>query len=304
MTKSQLSPRDIEQLSAYLDGALRPRQRAALEKRLHTHYTLRKTYEEMHKTRLLLRSAPRLRAPHNFTLTPQLVRAPLQTRLPALFGTVSAFSSALLILFVIGSLLIGNIGAPASSPEALAVSINATVEVESEAAEEAFTQAVEADTKPADAGLLGAESPEETGRFSVTETSTALPELTDTPVPPSGSGISITGETELPSEPATPEVNPTLMPPTAEPPAPTATPAEISPIPTDIPTEAAPPTESTPPSELQAGPEGISAKSPGETTSPAPFGLKVALFTGEIILAGMALLTGITAFVLFLRSRR
>jgi hypothetical protein len=70
MTK--ISPRDWEALSAYLDGQLKPKERARLDIRLKENEALQSALDELRRTRELLRSQPRLKAPRNFTLTPEM----------------------------------------------------------------------------------------------------------------------------------------------------------------------------------------------------------------------------------------
>lgn len=99
-----LKPSPLEQLSAYLDGKLTPRQRADLEKQLAANPQLRADLESLRRTRAVLRAAPRLRAPRNFTLTPQMVRA--RPQLPVFYPYLrwSTALTGLLVLFI----LLGN----------------------------------------------------------------------------------------------------------------------------------------------------------------------------------------------------
>ncbi len=66
------SERDSELLSAYLDGALSPRDNEALEKRLARDDTLRSQLDALRSTAQMLRMLPPLRAPRDFTLDPAL----------------------------------------------------------------------------------------------------------------------------------------------------------------------------------------------------------------------------------------
>lgn len=68
----QIPPSDWELLSAYLDNELAPRERAQVEIRLKASPELRQGLAELRNVRRTLRSQPRLRAPRNFTLTPQM----------------------------------------------------------------------------------------------------------------------------------------------------------------------------------------------------------------------------------------
>jgi len=67
--KTQLSPQDWQQLSAYLDGQLSITEKERLETRLHTQTSLLDGLEEIRQTRAVLRSVPRRKVPHNFILT-------------------------------------------------------------------------------------------------------------------------------------------------------------------------------------------------------------------------------------------
>lgn len=76
--KPDISPRDMEQLSAYIDGELRPDERAALEARLAEaeNEALRRELEALRQTVALVRDLPTLSAPRDFTLSEEQVRVP------------------------------------------------------------------------------------------------------------------------------------------------------------------------------------------------------------------------------------
>ena len=61
---------DFELLSAYLDNELGVSQRAALEMRLAADPALVAALEDLRQTMHIVRSAPRLNPPRNFTLDP------------------------------------------------------------------------------------------------------------------------------------------------------------------------------------------------------------------------------------------
>jgi hypothetical protein len=67
--KTQLSPHDWTLLSSYLDGQLPARQKKHLDERLSTSVDLRLGLEELRQMRQVLRSTPRRKVPHHFTLT-------------------------------------------------------------------------------------------------------------------------------------------------------------------------------------------------------------------------------------------
>ena len=60
------SSRDLEQLSAYLDGQLSRSDRSRLEARIHSDPAFASALEELRQTRALLRHTPQRRAPRNF----------------------------------------------------------------------------------------------------------------------------------------------------------------------------------------------------------------------------------------------
>ncbi|GAB4522674.1 MAG: zf-HC2 domain-containing protein [Anaerolineales bacterium] len=70
-----LSSRELNRLSAYLDGALPPQEHARLETRLQQDPDLQHELDTLRHTRLILRAAPRPRLPRNFTLSPEMVAA-------------------------------------------------------------------------------------------------------------------------------------------------------------------------------------------------------------------------------------
>jgi anti-sigma factor RsiW len=75
MQVSKLSQRDLERLSAYLDGELNAKQTARLEARLEREPLLRDALEELRQTARLLRSMPKVTPPRRFTLTPEMVES-------------------------------------------------------------------------------------------------------------------------------------------------------------------------------------------------------------------------------------
>lgn len=87
------SLRDIELLSAYLDGRLSPPDSARLESRISSDPNLRAVMDDLRAARGLLRQLPHRRAPRNFTLTPKMagIRPPEPRAYPTLrFATVLA----------------------------------------------------------------------------------------------------------------------------------------------------------------------------------------------------------------------
>ena len=88
--------RDVEQLSAYLDGQLSQAESTRLETRLKTDPQLRTVFNDLSQSRALLRKLPARRAPRNFTLTPKMagVKPPVPRAFP-LFRFASALAAVL-----------------------------------------------------------------------------------------------------------------------------------------------------------------------------------------------------------------
>jgi anti-sigma factor RsiW len=97
-----MNRRDIELLSSYLDGQLKPSDSARLEARLSTDPELRAVLSDLRSTRGLLRQLPLRKAPRNFTLTPKMVgkNPPLPRTYPA-FRFVTTIAT-LLLFFTVG----------------------------------------------------------------------------------------------------------------------------------------------------------------------------------------------------------
>jgi anti-sigma factor RsiW len=98
-----MNQRDLELLSSYLDGQLKPSDSARLEARLSKDQNLQAVLEDLRSARGLLRRLPMRKAPRSFTLTPKMVgkNPPLPRAYPA-FRFVSALAT--LLLFVTLSL--------------------------------------------------------------------------------------------------------------------------------------------------------------------------------------------------------
>ena len=97
-----MNRRDIELLSAYLDGELKPSELAKMESRLKSDPELESEMKSMRATRTLLRKLPSRKAPRNFTLTRKMVgqNPPLPRTYPVFrWATIAA---TLLFFFSIG----------------------------------------------------------------------------------------------------------------------------------------------------------------------------------------------------------
>lgn len=102
MRKSEsFSTRDIERLSAYLDGDLSSQEAEALEARLRSEAQLRRRLEELRHTVAQLKALPAVRAPRNFTLTPEMAGLkPRRQPLFSFFRFASAVAAVALVIVV------------------------------------------------------------------------------------------------------------------------------------------------------------------------------------------------------------
>ena len=119
--KNRARERVDEWLSAYIDGALSPREQARLEGQLAQDAALRARLESLRRTVALVRGLPSVPAPRNFLLTPAMVRqpAPVARRLAPALTFATAISGLLCVILLVGNLLTvgrGGLGAAAPAP--------------------------------------------------------------------------------------------------------------------------------------------------------------------------------------------
>lgn len=97
-----MNRRDLELLSSYLDGQLKPPDSARLQARLASDSDLRAVLDDLRAARSLLRQLPMRKAPRNFTLTPKMVgKNPPLPRSYSAFRFVTALAS-LMLFFTLG----------------------------------------------------------------------------------------------------------------------------------------------------------------------------------------------------------
>jgi len=177
-----MNPRDLELLSAYLDGQLNSSDSARFESRLASDESLRTALDNLHSTRSLLRQLPSRRAPHNFTLTPQMagIKPPTPRTVP-----VFRFATALAtFLFIITFVINGLISFSAPSLAAARPPSVAGAAAPMSAVQEAAPAATEAPALP-----LAAMAPTETSvprlmSAAPMTTKTSTPEIIVKPIPP------------------------------------------------------------------------------------------------------------------------
>lgn len=94
-----MKPRDIELLSAYLDGQLSPSESSRLETRLKLEPELVSVMDDLRTARGYLRQLPQRRAPRNFTLTRKMVgQNPPLPRTYSVFRFTTAIATLLFFL--------------------------------------------------------------------------------------------------------------------------------------------------------------------------------------------------------------
>lgn len=106
--KTNITKREWEALSAYMDGQLSPAERMRLESQLKQRQDLVNALQDLRRTRAIVRAAPRHRAPRNFVLTESMVGVRrVAPRTFSLFSTLkfaSVVASFLFILVFVGDL--------------------------------------------------------------------------------------------------------------------------------------------------------------------------------------------------------
>ena len=308
--KTPISPRDLENLSAFLDGQLTEAERKQVETRLAAEPELRATFEGLRQTRALLKSLPKKRAPRNFTLTLKMAGVKPRRSLAPIFGWASAMATILLLSVLFFDFM--SPGAPSTSsvafqntaPQMEAPAANAQAEPQTEQFSAKALLPTETAPPPA-AEVMGSLDSAETSQAAENtepgiEAGSELSPMEPTPASPV-----ITGPMGLqqvaPAQP-TPTVTPT-MPATQV--AEQALPGErtFAATPTAPPAggggEPLQPTATSLPSPTYT-PEEVIVEAPVPTSQPvAPQPAESPPFlTIEIALAGFALLSALVALIL------
>jgi hypothetical protein len=185
--KTNIPNRDWELLSEYLDQELGSAKQSKLELRIRQEPELRAALEDLRRTRFLLRSAPRMKAPRNFTLKPHMVPQRQPRRIYPFFQLASAMATALLLLVFVGEFFTMGLGTPepqvASAPEPMQA-------LEAFAVEEA----VEGESRDLAPGAVGEKSPPPD--LSPAPSIAAVPE-SDVPPAEPGEGMRLLAEPEI-----------------------------------------------------------------------------------------------------------
>lgn len=121
----QLPLRDLELLSAYVDGMLKPRESSALEARLKEDEALAQALAELRQTVQAVRALPKVRPPRSFTLTPEMVGLRERRRPYPLLQLATALTTMAFLVVsgmdVLSRGLALGASAPAAAPMQLAV---------------------------------------------------------------------------------------------------------------------------------------------------------------------------------------
>lgn len=135
MMNERQRAKQLEQLSAYLDGQLSETEKRQVESRLSSEPGLREEYEGLRKTKLLFSRIPQVRAPRSFALTPEMVKV-RQKKQPFTTTLRWATSVAAILLVVMfgAEFLLGNPFAARSAMPAEEMLESVTMEMEDEAA--------------------------------------------------------------------------------------------------------------------------------------------------------------------------
>lgn len=108
--------RDVQLLSAYLDGQLSPSDAQRLESRLDSDPQLRAVMDDLRAARDLLRKLPQRRAPRNFTLTPKM--AGLKPPAPRAYPTLR-LAAVLATFFFVVTFAVDGLAPLAAQPAAM-----------------------------------------------------------------------------------------------------------------------------------------------------------------------------------------
>lgn len=100
MDLNKIGKRDLELLSAYLDGELNESESRKVEARLQSDSQLQVALEALEKTRQLVSGLPALRPPRNFTLTPEMAGLPKGLNLFPVFRFATVIAAAAFAVLV------------------------------------------------------------------------------------------------------------------------------------------------------------------------------------------------------------
>jgi anti-sigma factor RsiW len=205
MSLDHLPQRELEMLSAYLDGELRPRKARRVEARLKVDPNLQRALRELQVVSQRMRALPQAKLPRSFILTPEMVGA-LQRRTGYPYLRLATALAAFAFVATVGIDLFSTTlsGAmPARSMDQVMAEAPAAVELELADAAKSEAIALDEEMEAADADMLaGAEAPAEEEAGEGLALAEPAAEQEDT-----AAEERILGESEAPAEPlAEPQV--------------------------------------------------------------------------------------------------
>ena len=117
--QGHISSRDLERLSAYLDGTLSAREVHRLEVRLRDDLVLRQELADLRETIRLVGSLPMVRSPRNFTLTPEMVGLKERPRAYPVLQFATALATFIFLAVVGVDVLTSSSSLRAAAPAAI-----------------------------------------------------------------------------------------------------------------------------------------------------------------------------------------
>ena len=117
--QGKISSRDLERLTAYLDGTLSAREAARLEVRLRDDLVLQQELAELRETIRLVGSLPIVRSPRNFTLTPEMVGLRERPRIYPILQFATAIATFIFLAVVGVDVLTSSLFLRAGAPAAI-----------------------------------------------------------------------------------------------------------------------------------------------------------------------------------------
>lgn len=188
MAKKHISPRDLKNLSAYLDGELNAYSARKMKNRLARDPNLRAELEAFRETKSTLQRLPKRRAPRNFNVSPQMVaKSPPMPRLVPALNYATALA---IILFFFSILPPFNLGSGAMAPLAPNMVLQSATLVAGESAvaeeyaveEEAMPMASAPEVEEAEEGIAEESAEDAVEESSAEEDSEEARSVESTPI--------------------------------------------------------------------------------------------------------------------------
>jgi hypothetical protein len=184
MSLDHLPPRELERLSAYIDGELNPREAQKLEARLEREPRLQRALDELKIVARSMRALPQAKLPRSFTLSPEMIGVPRQRGSYPMLRLATALAAFAFVAVVGVDLFSGTLTGALPSRSADQVAMEAPA-----LAEEEMLGAAKMESAETDAELEAAPA--------------EIPvEVEEPSEPAEGEALAMTGELEAPQEEA------------------------------------------------------------------------------------------------------